>query len=92
MMKLEHKSPEVLSHNPLGTIPFLVVNGKTMMESASLLRFIVNAYPHISNLYPKDAFKRQIIDAALDFSATSLRPKVEKTLGIFWHNWGKILT
>jgi len=88
MAKYEHKSAECLKYNPLGTIPFLVVNEKTLLESASLLRFITNAYPHINHLYPKNAFARQLIDAALDFSGTSLRPKVEQCCGVLWHNWG----
>ena len=70
MLKGEHKSDECLKYNPDGTIPFLVVNGKCLKESASLLRFIANAYPGLNYLYPEDFFVRHTIDAALDFNGT----------------------
>jgi glutathione S-transferase len=70
MLKGEHKSEECLKYNPDGTIPFLVVNGKCLKESASLLRFIANAFPGLNYLYPEDFFVRHTIDAALDFNGT----------------------
>ena len=91
MIKYEHKSPECLQYNPEGTIPFLVVNEKTLKESSSILKFIANAFPNVNHLYSSDIFDRNSIDAGLDFSGTSLWPKVEKCCGVLWHNFGKKL-
>jgi hypothetical protein len=63
MLKGEHKSDECLKYNPDGTIPFLVVNGKCLKESASLLRFIANAYPGLNYLYPEDFFVRHNVES-----------------------------
>lgn len=40
MMKGEHKSNEILELNPNGTLPFLVADGKVLLESSACLRLL----------------------------------------------------
>ena len=74
MMKGEHKSPEILALNPVGTLPFLTVDGMPMFESAAILRYLAQAYPSLKQYYPDDLMVRQMTDAALDFNGTVMRP------------------
>jgi glutathione S-transferase len=58
----------------MGTVPALSVDDKVLVENGSILRFLGNTEPKLFGLYPKDIFERHAVDAALDFSGTSLRP------------------
>ena len=40
MMKGEHKAPEILAINPVGTVPFITVDDRPMFESAAILRYL----------------------------------------------------
>jgi len=74
MMTGEHKKPEFLAVNPAGVLPTLIINGKRYDESAACLRLLASILPGLESYYPKDVYKRHAIDAALDFSGTSMRP------------------
>jgi len=47
MMKGEHKSSEILKINPNGTLPFLVADGKILLESAACLRLLASSQPNL---------------------------------------------
>ena len=61
--------------NPSGRIPFLLVNGKPLTESAAILRFLASALPQVNSYYSSDIFIAQKIDEALDINATIISPK-----------------
>ena len=71
--KGEHKTPEMLKLNPAGTIPFILVDGVPLYESAAILRYIAVQFPNCAAYYPEGPAKRARIDAALDFNGTSVR-------------------
>ena len=49
-------TPEMLKLNPGGRAPFLVVNGKTMIESSAILRFLARTLPQLESYYSVDPF------------------------------------
>lgn len=63
----------------MGTVPALAVDEKVLVENGAILRFFGNTEPNLFDLYPKDIFERHSVDAALDFSGTSLRPSFVKS-------------
>lgn len=73
LFKGEQKSPEYLAKNPMGQVPALIVNGHSMNESASILRYIASKYK-LSELYPEDFAARHKVDMMLDFNGNTLRP------------------
>ena len=74
VLKGEHKAPDILKINPAGTIPFILVDGEPLYESAAILRYIAVKFPSCAAYYPEGPEKRAMIDAALDFNGTSVRP------------------
>ena len=60
--KGEHKAPEILKLNPLGTVPFITVGGKAKLESAAILRYIACKYPEANKFYPDNLDTRAVID------------------------------
>ncbi len=63
----------------MATVPALTVDDKVLVENGAILRFLGNTEPNLFGLYPKDIFERHAVDAALDFSGTSLRPSFVKS-------------
>jgi glutathione S-transferase len=47
MLKGEHKQNQIIHLNPNGTLPFLVADGKVLLESAACLRIIATSYPSL---------------------------------------------
>ena len=80
MLKGAHKAPEILAINPVGTLPFITVDGEPLYESAAILRYLAVKFPSLYQFYPEGAEHRAMIDAALDFNGTSLRPAL---MGVF---------
>ena len=65
--------------NPAGTVPFIVVDGKMMNESAAVMKYLCMRFgaqmPTVDALYPSgDLEKRYQIDRALDFNGSEFRP------------------
>lgn len=75
LFKGEHKLPEFLEKNPMGQVPALVVNGKAMNESGSILRYLGARY-ELHDLYPSDLTARHKIDMMLDFNGNTIRPSL----------------
>ncbi len=58
--------------NPLGVVPSLEEDdGFTLFESNSIIRYLCNAYAPDSDLYPRAARDRAVVDTWLDFQQTS---------------------
>ena len=74
LLENAHKSAEVVALNPAGQIPFITVDGKVQVESASILRYLACKFPSLHQYYPDDLDQRQKIDAALDYNGCVLRP------------------
>lgn len=65
LMAGDNKTPEFLAINPFGQVPTLVFNGASMIESASILRFLCDKY-ELHHIYPQDATARHTVDSFLD--------------------------
>ena len=63
----------MLKINPVGSIPFITVDGEPLYESAAILRYLAVKFPSLNQFYPEGAEHRAMIDAALDFNGTSFR-------------------
>ena len=81
LVKGEHKAPEIIALNPAGQVPFIVMDGQTMVESSSILRYLACKYESLNKFYPDNLEQRQKIDAMLDFNATSFRPAFVAHIG-----------
>ncbi len=79
LLQGQNRSEEYLKVNPLGVVPSLALNNHTMVESASILRFLADKF-ELNQLYPKDINLRYKIDCILDQSGTSLRTALSKAL------------
>ena len=73
ILKGENRTPEMLAINPVGTLPFITVDGEPLYESAAILRYLAVKFPSLNKFYPEGAEHRAMIDAALDFNGTSFR-------------------
>ena len=73
ILKGENRTPEMLALNPVGSLPFITVDGEPLYESAAILRYLAVKFPSLNQFYPEGAEHRAMIDAALDFNGTSLR-------------------
>ena len=86
---LEFKQPHILEINPRGQVPFITVDGKTMVESSAIARYLAQKHPSLNQFYDGDLEHKQEIDAMLDFYGTVFRPawllgvapRVYKSLG-----------
>ena len=72
--KDEQKSPEILALNPSGQVPFIVLDGMVMVQSAAILRFLACKYPTLNKYYEGSLEQKQAIDAMLDFNESEVRP------------------
>ena len=54
--------------NPSGFLPYIQIDGKTFIESATVLRYLANKYPQLNCFYPDNAETRLTIDSMLDYS------------------------
>ena len=59
--------------NPLGTVPFVIIDGDQITESAVILRTLALKYPKLNKYYPDDAEMRMLIDGEMDFNGQVLR-------------------
>nr|XP_002125923.1 glutathione S-transferase 1-like [Ciona intestinalis] len=75
----EHKKPEYLAVNSLGTVPALKDGNLCIGESRAIMQYVCNRYAAGSalSLYPKDPAARAVVDQVLYFD-TSLITAVYK--------------
>lgn len=68
--KGEHKAPDYMKIHPLGKVPALEHNGKYLFESGAICRYLANISE--SSLYPKEHFRRALVDQWMDYFTAHL--------------------
>lgn len=68
----ETRKPEFKKINPMGLIPCIDDGGFLLFESHAILRYLAATRSVADHWYPKDAKKRALIDAALDWHHLNL--------------------
>lgn len=69
-----HLSEDYLKKNPQHTIPMLEDDGKCIWDSHAIAVYLIEKYGDDKFLYPKDLYKRAIIDQRLHFDSGVLFP------------------
>ncbi|KAK4876454.1 hypothetical protein RN001_012876 [Aquatica leii] len=72
IMALEHLDPKFLEINPQHSVPVLDDNGTIIWDSHAINAYLVTKYGKDDSLYPKDSFKRAVIDQRLHFDSCNL--------------------
>ena len=75
---MEHKSPEYKKINPVGVVPAISETDNDesvwcLNESHAILRYLAETRQTPDHWYPKDARKRAVVDAYLDWHHNYLR-------------------
>ena len=70
LAKGEHKTPEHFRRHPLGKLPTLTHDGKTLFESNAICTYLASVEK--SELYPSDLFLRAKVDQWLAFFTNHL--------------------
>ncbi|KAH8400714.1 hypothetical protein KR009_000531, partial [Drosophila setifemur] len=65
----EHKTKEYTLKNPQHTVPMLEDDGKCIWESHAICAYLVRRYAKDDALYPRDHFKRAVVDQRLHFES-----------------------
>ncbi|XP_022229119.2 glutathione S-transferase 1 [Drosophila obscura] len=68
----EHKTKEFKLKNPQHTVPMLEDDGKCIWESHAICAYLVRKYAKDDVLYPKDFFKRAVVDQRMHFESAVL--------------------
>lgn len=69
LFKGESRTPEFLEMNPVHSVPVLEDDGKYVIESHAILGYLINQYGKDDSLYPKDPYKRALVDQRLHFDS-----------------------
>ncbi|EDW85733.1 uncharacterized protein Dwil_GK22992 [Drosophila willistoni] len=65
----ENRTKEYMLKNPQHTVPMLEDDGKYIWESHAICAYLVRKYAKDDTLYPKDYFKRAVVDQRLHFES-----------------------
>ncbi|XP_064543894.1 glutathione S-transferase 1 [Drosophila montana] len=65
----EHKNKEYTLKNPQHTVPMLEDDGKCIWDSHAIMAYLVRKYGKDDALYPKDFYKRAVVDQRLHFES-----------------------
>jgi glutathione S-transferase len=71
--KKENRTPEYLAINPEGTVPALVIDGRTLTEVAAILFYLALRYPD-SKLLPDDIEAQAQVISWMSFVAATVHP------------------
>ncbi len=71
--KDENKTPEFLAINPLGQVPALVIDGRTLTEVAAILFYVAQTYPQ-ARLLPDDFEGQAQVISWMSFIAATIHP------------------
>ncbi|CAD7083143.1 unnamed protein product [Hermetia illucens] len=74
--KNETKTEEFLKKNPQHTIPTLEDDGKCIWDSHAIITYLASKYAKDDSLYPKDLYKRAVVDQRLHFESSVLGPRM----------------
>ncbi|KAG5669570.1 hypothetical protein PVAND_017457 [Polypedilum vanderplanki] len=72
LFREDNLSPEYLAINPSGTVPSLVDGDVTVWDSHAIMIYLTEKFDNNSQLYPRDFFKRTLINERLFFEASYL--------------------
>lgn len=67
LLAKEQLSKEYTLKNPQHTVPLLEDDGKCIWDSHAIMAYLVRKYGKTDDLYPKDFFKRAVVDQRLHF-------------------------
>lgn len=91
LFKGEAKSPEFLSKNPHGKVPFLVHGDFKLGESNAILVYLCEAFPEkLSQYYGTTPQSKAIVNQHLAWAQTSFRPAAVGIILLKFH--GKVRT
>jgi len=76
-----HKTPEHLARHPMGKVPTLTHDGRSLFEGATICRYM--AAVENSKLYPDDLYDRAIVDQWIDFFSQHLGRWINS---LYFHN------
>ncbi|CAD7083152.1 unnamed protein product [Hermetia illucens] len=65
----EQMKPEYLKMNPQHTVPTLDDGGLLIWDSHAIATYLIGKYGKDDNLYPKDLYKRALVDQRLHFDS-----------------------
>lgn len=65
----EHRTKEYTLKNPQHTVPMLEDDGRWIWESHAICAYLVRRYAKDDSLYPRDYFKRALVDQRLHFES-----------------------
>ena len=71
--KKENRTPEYLAINPEGTVPALVIDGRTLTEVAAILFYLARRYPD-AKLLPADIEAEAHVISWMSFIAATVHP------------------
>lgn len=70
LFKGQHKTPEHLQRHPLGKVPTLTHDGRTLFESNAICSYL--AHVNGSALYPNEPYQRAVVDQWMLFFTNHL--------------------
>ena len=70
---MKNKSKELLAVSPYGKVPVVVVEGKSIYESAVIGEYLEEVFPQV-RLMPEDPYERAQVRIWTDYVATRLSP------------------
>ncbi|MEL6544965.1 MAG: glutathione S-transferase family protein [Myxococcota bacterium] len=73
--KGEHLQPDYTAVNPNGQLPALSIDGKILLESHTMMRFLCDTHG-LEQWYPKDPWHRAQVDQWLDWNHYRVGPHV----------------
>lgn len=77
LMRGEHKSPDYLALNPKGKVPTLLVDGKPLTETATIIQYLNTLFPQ-AGLLPAhaNAFEQALVLQDLHWLNSTVQPLV----------------
>lgn len=69
LLAAEQMSKEYTLKNPQHTVPMLEDDGKCIWDSHAIMAYLVRKYGKNDELYPKDYYKRAVVDQRLHFES-----------------------
>ncbi|CAG7833601.1 unnamed protein product [Allacma fusca] len=73
LLKKEQQDEEYIRVNPMGQVPALIIEGKTLCQSIAILEFLEETYPEVP-LLPTDRFERAIVRELVELVNSGIQP------------------
>lgn len=90
ILTFENRKPEFVEKNPQRTVPTLEDDGNIIWDSHAIVAYLVGKYAKDDALYPKDLYKRAVVDQRLHFDTgilfVRLRSILVSSLSYLEHN------